>query len=378
MNALPWVNHPGVQALLHSLVDRLDRADAEGKPLTRGIKLDSKTFPALYKAKFEAERAELWGYTERLVSLRWIRLRLDRGSAGQPGYELRPRVDVLEEAHIRAAVGRQIRVRGTAEVWRDAVYSVLDSSEEIRDIAAKYRMDIPGRAASDIVERLNQLKALQNEPLLLREVSARLFWGASKVLDNRGPLVAALLRLEECPFPEVPIQLQVYLPEGGFDGVLFIENLATFEQALRAGNVRFARLALVFASGFKGSARRIRTENGATVFFAERGTLELAARTQFLSWLRADEDMPSWFWGDLDYAGMEILRALRQTFPNTEAWSGGYGPMLKDLHNGGGHEPDEAGKAAQRKVLQTGCEYADRELLPSLKSTGRFVDQEVA
>jgi hypothetical protein len=378
MSALPWIHHPGVQVLLNSLVDRLDRADAEGKPLVRGVKLDSTTFPALFKAKFEAERAELWGYTERLVSLGWIRLRLDRGAAGQPGYELRPRVDVLEEASIRAAVGRPTRVRGPAEVWRDAVYSVLDGSEEIRNIAARYRMDIPGRAASDIVGRLNQLKALQDEPLLLREVSARLFWGASKVLDNRGSLVAALLSLEECPFPEVPIQLQVYLPEGGFDGVLFIENLATFEQALRGGNVRFARLALIFASGFKGSARRIRTENGATVFFAERGTLELTARTKLLSWLRTDDDMPCWFWGDLDYAGMEILRALRQPFPNTESWSAGYGPMLEDLNSGGGHEPDEAGKGAQRRVLQTGCEYSDRELLPSLNSTGRFVDQEMA
>jgi hypothetical protein len=52
--------------------------------------------------------------------------------------------------------------------------------------------------------------------------------------------------------------------------------------------------------------------------------------------------------------------------------------MLEELNSGGGHEPDEAGKGAQRRVLQTGCEYADQELLPALISTGRFVDQEMA
>lgn len=377
MSALLWMEHPGIQALLHSLVDRLDRADAEGKPIVQGIKLNSVTFPALYKAQLEAERAELWGYTERLASLGWVCLRLDRGIAGQPGYELRPRVVILDQISIRAAVGRPTRVKSTTEIWRNAVHAGLEGVDEIRDLVAKYRIEIPGRSAAEIVERFNQLRTLRDEPLLLREVSARLFWGNSKVLDNRSTLVAALLGLDACPFPEMPIQLQVYLPEGGFKGVLFIENLTTFEQALRAGNVRFAGLALIFASGFKGSARRIRTENGATVFFAERGTLEVVARTRLLSWLRADKNLPSWFWGDLDYAGMEILQALRQTFPNTRAWSVGYEAMLQDLRSGGGHEPDEAGKGAQRCVTRTGCEYADRELLPALKSTGRFVDQEV-
>lgn len=377
MSALLWLKHPGVQDVLHTIVDRLDRADADGKPIAQGIKLNSSTFPALYESKFEAERAELWGYIERLVGLGWLRLRVERGSSGQPGYELRPRVIVLDEASIRAEVGRPVRVQSVTEVWRRAVYGTLYGAAEIHNIAASYRIDIPGRTAVEIVERLNQLKDLRDKPLFLREVSARLFWGNSKVLDSRGPLVATILGMETCPYPAIPIQLQVYIPESGFAGVLFIENLATFEQALRTEDARLAGLALIFASGFKGSASRIRTEEGATIFFAERGALELSARTKFLSWLRADDDMPSWFWGDLDYAGMEILTALRQPFPRTAAWSPGYGPMVRYLNDGGGHLPEEAGKGAQRKVLKTGCEYADAELLPTLHSAGRFVDQEM-
>jgi hypothetical protein len=73
------------------------------------------------------------------------------------------------------------------------------------------------------------------------------------------------------------------------------------------------------------------------------------AREKFLSWLRSDNEMPCWFWGDLDYAGMDILRTLRQSFPNAEAWSLGYSAMLTELTTGGGHQPDEAGKGAQKK-----------------------------
>ncbi|MBT4075489.1 MAG: hypothetical protein HOE78_02800, partial [Gammaproteobacteria bacterium] len=29
---------------------------------------------------------------------------------------------------------------------------------------------------------------------------------------------------------------------------------------------------------------------------------------------------PVWFWGDLDYSGMAILKVLRQRFENVQAW----------------------------------------------------------
>jgi Uncharacterized protein conserved in bacteria C-term(DUF2220) len=371
------LKHPGIQALLHALVDRLDQAAAQGKPIVQGIKLNATSFPALFKARFEEERAELWGYTEQLATQGWIRLVLDKGAPQQPGYELRPRVHVLSNTQIRAAVGRPVRIVGDSEVWRYAVNAGLEGTDEIRRFASAFRLDIQGRSAGEIVERLNLLHTLRDEPLFLREVSARLFWGSSKVLDKRSPLVAALLGLPSCPFPEIPIQLQVHLPVAGFSGVLFIENITTFEQAVRAKAIRFNGLALVFASGFKGTARRIRTEDGATVFFCERGNLESAERAKFLSWLRGGPEMPTLFWGDLDYAGMEILRALRTPFPFAEAWQAGYGPMLHRLEAGGGHDPEEAGKAAQREVLSTGCSYADTILLPAIRSAKKFVDQEI-
>jgi hypothetical protein len=93
----------------------------------------------------------------------------------------------------------------------------------------------------------------------------------SKVLDNRAGLVNAILRTDECPFPETPIQLQVYLPLGGFSGVLFIENQVTFERAIRSQNPIFSKLALVFESGFKSSAVRLRSSLSASIYISTLG-----------------------------------------------------------------------------------------------------------
>jgi hypothetical protein len=87
-------------------------------------------------------------------------------------------------------------------------------------------------------------------------------------------------------------------------------------------------------------------------------------------------DIPAYFWGDLDYSGMAILASLRTIFPSAQAWKPGYGPMLSRLNAGDGHSPAESGKERQRVIDATGCAYADEELLPALRASGRFLDQE--
>lgn len=373
-----WLTEPGFQTFLHHVVDRLDAADAQGKILVRAIKLDAKSFPALFEAELEEERERFWGHLEEAVSWGWFALKSGRQQSGQARYECNPRVNILDEAAIRQAAKRLERVKSAVELWRDAVYSNLNASDAVRELVARYRVEIPGRSSVEIARQLNNLVTLVDEPLLLREVSARLFWGQSKVLDKRQTLVASVLGVEECPFGEMPIQLQVFLPPAGFDGVLFVENQATFEQATRDASGRFARLALVFASGFKGSAKRLRSPTGASVYFAAHGAMEDLKTSKFLGWLRNGVKLPSWFWGDLDYSGMQILASLRAVFAGLEAWPPGYEPMLQVLAEGGGHLPESAGKCQQNELLSTGCQFADQELLPSIRATGRFVDQEVA
>ncbi len=377
MTAPLWLSGKDVQHLLNHVVDKFDAAEAKDKTLARAIRVDERTYPGLYRADLEADKERLWEHIERMCAWGWFRLMHNRLNLGQAKYECNPRLAVVDATSIRAAVGRPHRQLSVNELWRDAVTVGLSANDETRDLVYRSKIDIPGHSPSEVVEQLNLLPSLRDEPLLLREVSARLFWGLSKVLDKRQALVAAVLGLDECPFPELPVQLQAWLPTGGFEGVLFIENQATFEQAIRDKSGRFESLALVFASGFKGSAKRLRRRGGVSVYFSVDGALEKCATQQFLDWLFGRIEQPAWFWGDLDYAGMQILASLRGTFLGLEAWEPGYAPMLSLLKSGGGHAPESAGKQLQRQTCTTGSQLADHELIPAMVVEGRFVDQEM-
>jgi hypothetical protein len=372
-----WLKESGVSQLLNFLVDKLDGAAAQGKPLVRSIKLDVKSFTALFKASLEEERECQWGHLQHMVAWGWFQLKTDRQQPGQAAYESNPRLVILDEAKLREVTGRPARIRSVGELWRDAVYGLPGLDEAVKESVSRMKLEVPGRTAVEVAQRLALLPTMVDEPLLLREVSARLFWGLSKVLDGRQTLVAAMLQVDECPFLEMPIQLQVCLPSGGLTGVLFIENLATFEQATRDGMGRYAGLALVYAAGFKGCARRLRSATGASVYFAAHGTIEERQTSRFLAWLRAGSRLPCWFWGDLDHAGMRILAALRGVFDDASAWEPGYGPMLVRLQAGQGHASESGGKTGQQPIEVTGCAYADQQLIPAMAATGCFVDQEV-
>ena len=88
------------------------------------------------------------------------------------------------------------------------------------------------------------------------------------------------------------------------------------------------------------------------------------------------EDLPCYFWGDLDFAGIGILKALRHSLPGLSAWQPGYHPMLAMLENGEGHTAQQARKTGQTDPVATGCPLCDRVLLPALRQSQRFIDQE--
>ncbi|WP_197325164.1 Wadjet anti-phage system protein JetD domain-containing protein [Ralstonia solanacearum] len=371
-----WLQSAEVQQLLNLLVDRLDNADQRGTR-AQSVALGPKTWPALYEAPFESAKETLWEQLGELVRWGWLAVKPEGVAKVRSGYDRSPRVTVLDEPVLRKAVGRPERVRSPAERWREAVYAGLIASEEVKRQVSEFCIDMPDRVMSEVVARLNELPALKDESLLLREVSSRLFWGMSKVLDKRQGMVAALLELDECPFPESPVQLQVFLPPAGFHGVLFIENLTTYDQAVRSTSAAFDGLALVYASGFKGSAQRLRTPEGCSLFFSDRGGDTRDLRDGFKAWLFGKSTQPAHFWGDLDWSGLRILVAMRSSFPGLTAWQLGYGPMLLALLAGQGHSPDAAEKQGQRALSDTGCAYTDGHLVPALRETSRFVDQEL-
>lgn len=376
MTAERWLQQPDVQQLLHLLVNRLEGAEQRNKPLTRPVKLEERNFPALYLSPFESEREAVWANVERLERTGWIRLILDRYRPGTAAYERSPRVAVVDAAAIRTAAGRPARIRSATELWHEAVEAGLQVSDPVKEVIKRHLVAVPGRSAAEVVERLGLIHSLADAPLLLREVSAQLFWTQSKLLDDRQAMVAAMLGLDDCPFPEMPVQLLVALPAQQITGVLFIENQTTFERASRDTGGRYAGLVLAFSSGFKASARRLRRPDGVSVYLAAHADQAPERRDMFMAWLFGTLDLPCWFWGDLDHAGMGILAAMRSSFPVLRAWPSGYETMVKLLEAGAGHLPEQARKQGQQAVARTGCDYADQVLLPALAEYGKFVDQE--
>lgn len=371
-----WLQSAPVQQLLNLLVDRLDSAEQRGSAKAQSVALGERTWPSLYKAQRESEKEDLWGNAVEMARWGWLAVKPEGALRSRSGYADSPRVTVVNEPEVRRAVGRAQRVKSAAERWREAVREGLQGSDDVKAAVSEFCIDMPDRAMAEVVERLNELPALSGKPMLLREVSAQLFWGMSKVLDKRQGLVAALLGLDECPFPESPIQLQVFLPPAGYRGVLFIENLMSFERAIRSTSSAFDGLALVYASGFKGSAQRLRTQDGCSLFYAARGGISQNLRDGFEAWLFGKGSTPAFFWGDLDWSGMRILSAMRTSFPNLTAWEPGYSLMREGLEDGKGHSPEAADKQGQKPLDVVGCAYADTQLIPVLRAHGKFVDQE--
>jgi hypothetical protein len=373
-----WLESDGIRQLLDMLVDRLDAADQRGSSTMQSAALTDKSWPALYQTPFESHKEELWGQVSELCRWGWMQVKPEAALRSRSGYALLPRLTVLNEKAIRQAIGRPERLRSSVERWREAVATHMNATDDAKRLAGEFCIDMPDRSMAEVVQQLNRLPELAVEPMLLREASARLFWGMSKVLDKRQGLVAAVLGVPECPFAESPIQMQVFLPSGDFESILFIENQMSFEQATRSTSGTFKGQALVYASGFKGSARRLRGQ--ASVYYSQRGELASAARAQFEEWLAGDGSSLGravHFWGDLDWSGMRILCAMRGSFPNLTAWQPGYCPMRDALLRGEGHSPEAADKSGQVPLAETGCAFADGELLPAMVACRKFVDQEV-
>jgi len=236
---------------------------------------------------------------------------------------------------------------------------------------------LDGRSHAEVIGALERLVEFQDSGMLLREVSSRLFWGLSKVLDTKEQVIAELLGLDNCPFPEKPISIMVHIPSENPQGVLFIENEVSFLSACR-GRIDGTRpYILLFASGYKTGTPRLRKDGGAVFFFSPSSFKPTRTRDDFTRWIYGDDDLwPVFFWGDLDLSGMGILKALRKVFPSLESWKAGYISMLDAIENGKGHTPKEAGKEKQEDPGNTGCEYADSVLLPALRKHQRFLDQE--
>lgn len=377
---------PMLLRLAARLLGKAERSDDQ-RPIR--LKLDQRELPELH-GQVHAEalgRVEL--LLRELSSTGWVRLVLAREREFAGFADRKPQLELVDFDALAAWAG-YVRL---ADHWQRRLAAHLeqhwvDSGDGGKRALIGYLgrsplsalSTVPADEATRCLQDLREL-CLSGQGLPLREASARVFHGRSKVLDARDELLR-LLGATQGQFWEAPIQLLIDVPSF-FDEALFIENLVTFERMADARGPEWRNSLLVYAAGFKGSAKRLRHRGGCRVYLRTAMTETLAvdpSSTRGLAivndWLFDRADLPVRFFGDLDYAGMQILASLREVFPDAVAWQPGFAELLRVVASGGGHAPEAANKERQTDPGTTGCAYADGVLLTALRSFGRFVDQE--
>ncbi|HEX7116077.1 MAG TPA: hypothetical protein VF193_13175 [Steroidobacter sp.] len=370
-NSAPvWLEEePEIVALLNAALDRYDAQPGASRQRDVSLKV-SRFLPSL--ARTDAAADQLWSFVQALEAMGVLRIRRGRRGPYDPDWtDARVVFSPSVEPRLRAWLARA-PAAPELERWRAAVLAHADLFPGGCAALLARRIVIPGRTPEEVANAFASISAVRG-PVTLRQLSALAFWGDSKVLDDRGDLIAAL-------FPQLEIRTRaivvaVYLPEQ-YDEVLFIENQDTYAEAC-AGRPEATRgIARVFAAGFRGAAERIRTPEGALLHFA--GADAPHVRDRFSAWWfgREARDLRCWFWGDLDFAGMQILKALRMRFGEVRAWAPGYAPMLEALRSRGEvGRPEGVHLRGQIDPGETGCPYADEHLLPAIRAHGPL-DQE--
>jgi len=363
-----------IQYLLALFLDGLDRISADERKRPLGITLTIKKFPSLFHGGLESDTQ--WGLIKNLC--------YDYGlfsicpCAKRDPYEpeyvgARLIINADSEAILRSWLNRPRKDLPLIE-WQMAVDKVaVQFSGETKQLRT-YRLNIGDRSCEEILNGFIKISCYLDIPVTLRQLSAACFFGLSKFLDGRERLVYSL-------YPELtllprPLVVNIYLPKE-VGGVLFIENQDSYTCAINGVPTGVEELALIYSSGFKGSASRVRCRDGALLHLHGDGALKW--RDVFESWWFAESvcDWPVYFGGDLDFSGMMILRSIRERFGQIEAWPLGYQKMLKCLESGQGHRLDEAKKQDQTDPGITGSMFADEVLLPAIRQREVFIDQEL-
>jgi hypothetical protein len=373
METLParprWLDDEAeITSLLHNVVDRFEQQPGE-KRIHRIHLVAERYLESLNRLDESAD--QIWQLVGDLQRLGVLDIKPGkRTSLDAPWNGAKLAFPPHAEAMLRRWLSRPA-LPSELDAWRQLVSQYASAFPGDINVLMRRRLVIPGHTDRETVTALAGI-AQFHAPITLRQLSASLFRGDSKLLDDRAELVQAL-------FPDLQIRqraivVAIHLPVH-VKGILFIENQESYIAACEGMLQDCERLALVYAAGFRGSAERIREAGGALLHFCGTGVAQW--RQPIESWWLDQHDwpVPLYFFGDLDFSGMQILAALRRRFGNVVAWQPGYAHLLARVLNGSGHTADEADKQLQSDPGAVGCHYADEILLPAMRQHG-FIDQE--
>lgn len=368
ISAPTWLqDEPEIQALLGAAVDMFD--EKSGEERARPIFLKAQKHLACLAAMDEAAD-HAWSLLRTLADLQVLSIRrAKRNDLDPEWHDAKIAFEPESEPTLREWLARPALLSKMVR-WREAVRQHAHLFVSGRELLESRRIVVPGHSDSQVVAGLARLAQVRR-PATLRQLSTFAFWGESKILDGRGDLIATLF--PDLQVRERPIVVAVNIPEH-VEGVLFIENQDNYSAAIDGELAAGRALASVFLAGFRGTAARIRSRQGVRLHFAGPG---IERRAQLESWWF---DATPWvqecyFWGDLDFASMQMLKSLRQRFGDVRAWKPGYEPMLAALSAAGEQPQPSDARAEQVDPETTGCDFADRVLLPAVRAHG-FWDQE--
>lgn len=384
MAAPPWLqDEPEIAALLSAVLDRFDQQPGDTRE--RAIVVPVARYLVVL-GRGDAQADQTWEFVRDLERVGVLSIRHGRRSAYDPQWHnAKLAISPASEAALREWLKRPATAAPMLQ-WRRAVELHAQRFPGGHEALLPRRIAIPGRSAEEVVAALARLAEVDSAATL-RQLSTYAFWGDSKVLDDRADLIAML-------FPglqvrERPIVVAVHLPML-IRGVLFIENQDTYTSAIGGQPSATVDHALIYMAGFRGAAARIRMRDGACLHFGGPG---IASRSsEFERWWFDAAPLPNEsaaaevsFWGDLDFAGMQILKSLRSRFGAVSAWRAGYEPMLEDLRRCGVN-PLRDSELSARDFLRsqkqvdpgaTGCSYADTQLLPAVRENGFWHQERV-
>lgn len=354
-------------ALLHRLLDKADSGRMRWQ-----LKCSARETPELYDFTDQSQVDVVWEDLQQLAKLGVLDLKLK--SRQRPGN------NDYDDGLIQLKYEAEEMVRDWLErpafdprqhLWDAALAPHLQKFEDGGAALRREVLRFPGRTYEQLAAAFTRVpEELKLRPMTLRQLSARCFWGASKFLDRRESLLIATFPSIASRIRARPLLLSVYLPEP-LEQILFVENQDSYLGLVARAP---AGLGLVYLGGFRGAVLRVREAGQAVFSYANPVNSEV--RAKFGEFWLGHSQLPCFFWGDLDFAGMAILASLKQVFPGVEAWQPGYQPMVALLRQGSGHSAVGGEKEKQYHPGSTSCPYADYVLIPAIEEQLAFIDQE--
>lgn len=239
----------------------------------------------------------------------------------------------------------------------DTIFTTISLPIELQDCLQQHMVVIPTKTPKAIIEHLKQQLTFIQQGQSIKEMSAILFWGLSKILD-KYPLLVEYLQATT-----TPILVNAYSYTTHFTRVIFVENYTTYTKLISSKDDAL----YIYSAGYSLSHESIKKR--AVFHFAHNAR----GKDKALDFFNGKDFLPCFFYGDFDFDGIQIFLTLKNTFLDITL-DPRYEIMKEYVLQGLGHTPKMAKKENQKRPATTHDTYL--ESLLDTMSTHGFFDQE--